>query len=501
MAALLVGLAGVLAAGPAAGFVPSNVTDDASRWQFTSAGSTGTSGNPVRLTWSLIPDGTPVRRVDNPSLTKPSDLIAKFDATFGAGPGGTDLTLRPWFTYFDQAFARWNELAGVTYTYEPRDSSLAHGSGTGVNGVRGDVRIGGIGMDGLAGTLAYNYFPKDGGDMALDTDDLGGILSNSANNYRLLRNVIMHEAGHGLGLDHSSSSDANFLMEASINGTFDGPQHDDLRGVHWYYGDVFEKAPAGRNETAALATPLGLLQPGAALAIGTAGSGTVVDPGETDFVSISNESDIDFFSFTVATPLSVSLSMTPRGATFTQGTTAFNTTTTSNLSLALFGSDGVTLLAESAAGAAGVIESITGFSLTQPGTYYARVRGPVTAAEQVAQFYQLDLAAASLLPPLIGDFNANGLVDAADYTLWRDQEGQSLTAYTGADHTGDGHVDAADYALWQTHYGESLSSLAVAVPEPSAFMMALMTMRFLAPSRRRNAMPKKAASPTRAHQR
>jgi hypothetical protein len=482
VAALVVGLAAALIAGPAAAFVPSNGTDDASRWQFTSAGSTGTSGNPVRLTWSIVPDGTAVRRVDNPSLTKPSDLISKFDQSFGAGPGGSDLTQRPWFTYFDQAFARWSELAGVTYTYEARDSSLAHGSGTGVNGIRGDVRIGGIGMDGLAGTLAYNYFPTDGGDMALDTDDLAGILTNSANNYRLLRNVIMHEAGHGLGLDHSSSSDANFLLEGAINATFDGPQHDDLRGIHWFYGDVFEKAPAGRNESAAFATPLGALQPNATLAIGTAGSGTVVGPDETDFVSISNESDIDFFSFTVDTPLSISLTMTPRGATFTQGATVFNTTTTSNLSLALFGSDGVTLLAESAAGAAGVVESINDFSLTQPGTYYARIRGPVTASEQVVQFYQLDLAAASLLPSLLGDFNSDGIVDAADYTLWRDQDGQSLPAYAGADHTGDGVVDGADFSLWQTNYGATLGSLSTAVPEPAAIVLALLAA--CAPRRR-----------------
>ncbi|TWT94763.1 Matrixin [Botrimarina colliarenosi] len=450
------------------GFVPAGGTDDASRWQLTAAGTTGQSGDPVRLTWSFVPDGTLVRRPENTANTAPSDFIATFDATFGAGPGGSDLTQRPWFTYFQQAFDRWSALSGVTYTYESHDSTLTHGAGVGLTNIRGDVRIGGIGMDGIGGTLAYNYFATDGGDMAIDTDDLAGLLADSSNNYRGLRNVIMHEAGHGLGLDHSSSGDANFLLEASIDTSFDGPQHDDLRGIHWLYGDVFEKAPAGRNETAALATPLGALQAGSMLAIGTSGSGSAIGPNETDFVSISNESDLDFFSFTVNTPVSLDLSLTPRGASYNQGGTPFNTLTTSDLSLALFASDGVTLLADSASNPAGVVESITDFALTQPGTYYARVRGPVTTAEQVVQFYRLDLAATDLIPALLGDFNADGVVDAGDYTLWRDESGSSVSPYSGADHTGDGQVTAADYSLWQAHYGETLGGGAASVPEPAA---------------------------------
>ena len=475
-------LAVAIAACPVAAFVPAEVTAAASRWQILASGVPGLPGDPIRITWSFVPDATAVRRADNPAATKSSDLIAKFDAAFGAGPGGSDLTQRPWFTYFNQAFSRWSELSGVTYVYEPHDTAQLHGSGIGSIGLRGDVRIGGIGMDGVGGTLAYNYFASDGGDMAIDTDDLAGILTNSANDYRLLRNVIMHEAGHGLGLDHATSSNANFLLEPTIDSSIDGPQHDDLRGIHWFYGDVFEKAPAGRNETAALATPLGSLAIGSPLAIGTGGVGSAIGATETDFVSIANENDTDFFSFTIAQPTRLSMSMTPRGATYNQGATTFVTTTTNNLSLSLFASDGVTLLAEASAGAAGAVESIADFALAQAGTYFARVRGPVGTTGQVVQFYELDLAASSLTPSLLGDFNSDGVVNAADYSLWRDHQGQSVAPYTSADHTGDGLVNSADYALWKSHYGQTLGSLALAVPEPAALMLALLAM--FAPRRR-----------------
>jgi predicted outer membrane repeat protein len=59
---------------------------------------------------------------------------------------------------------------------------------------------------------------------------------------------------------------------------------------------------------------------------------------------------------------------------------------------------------------------------------------------------------------LLGDYNHNGVVDAADYTVWRDTFSGHITAFTGADGSGNGIVDAADYALWKTHFGEKLTA-------------------------------------------
>ena len=473
-----------LASGPpgACAFVPAGTDADDSRWQTTSAGSTGDAGDPITLTWSFIPDGTDVRRPENTLLQDPSDLIADFDAAFGAGPGGSDLTQRPWFTFFEQSFDRLSELMGVTYLYEPNDNTQDHGVGSGITGFRGDIRIGGIGMDGSGGTLAYNYFPSGGGDMALDTDDLAGFFTDSTNNYRVLRNTIMHEAGHGLGLEHSTSGNADFLMEAAINESFDGPQHDDLRGFHWLYGDALEKN--GRNETAATATDLGALSVGGSLSIGAGGTGASIGANETDFVSIANGDDDDYFAFTISEAVRLDAVMTPRGASYNQGAAAFDTTSTNDLFLTIYDTDGTTPLIEEAIGGPGVAETVTGFALDTAGTYYARVRSVDLSLGLVVQFYQLDLSAVSLVPELLGDFNSDGLVDAADYTVWRDTEGSNVGPYTGADHNGDGLVNAADYNLWSNHYGDTLGA-AVAVPEPGPLAASvLLTLLFAAHPKR-----------------
>jgi hypothetical protein len=93
---------------------------------------------------------------------------------------------------------------------------------------------------------------------------------------------------------------------------------------------------------------------------------------------------------------------------------------------------------------------------------------------------------------LPGDYNQNGVVDAADYTVWRDtlgQVGESLVA------DGDDSlvIDAGDYDVWKAHYGEHAGSGAsaganVAAAEPATLSMLLigiMTLfcrgRFLAP--------------------
>ncbi len=90
---------------------------------------------------------------------------------------------------------------------------------------------------------------------------------------------------------------------------------------------------------------------------------------------------------------------------------------------------------------------------------------------------------------LPGDFNADGSVDAADYTIWRDNLGAiDETALNGAGN-GSGGVDAADYDLWAQFFGTTIpasSSSAVSVPEPSGFaMLILMTSMILLISNRK----------------
>ena len=75
-------------------------------------------------------------------------------------------------------------------------------------------------------------------------------------------------------------------------------------------------------------------------------------------------------------------------------------------------------------------------------------------------------------PPLDGDFNNDGYINAADYTIWRDKLGR-----TGSDIYGDGNrdgiVDALDYQLWANTYqltNQLPVATSVSVPEPSSFV-------------------------------
>lgn len=77
-----------------------------------------------------------------------------------------------------------------------------------------------------------------------------------------------------------------------------------------------------------------------------------------------------------------------------------------------------------------------------------------------------------------GDYNNNGFVDAADYTIWRDTLGDTVTALSGADGDGDGEIGPGDYNLWVSNFGNTTIGPAVArsIPEPSTMLLALFAM-------------------------
>lgn len=81
-----------------------------------------------------------------------------------------------------------------------------------------------------------------------------------------------------------------------------------------------------------------------------------------------------------------------------------------------------------------------------------------------------------------GDFNLDGTVDAADYTLWRNSLGATGPGLL-ADANGDEMVDQEDYLLWKSSFGTShfmapaagvlQLALAHSVPEPKSLLLAL----------------------------
>jgi hypothetical protein len=88
-----------------------------------------------------------------------------------------------------------------------------------------------------------------------------------------------------------------------------------------------------------------------------------------------------------------------------------------------------------------------------------------------------------------GDYNDDGMVDAADYVVWRKASGQSATYFSGADGDGSGTVNELDYALWRGRFGGrdgNVAPSAAAVLEPSmvALLLPACCSIFLAAARR-----------------
>jgi hypothetical protein len=81
---------------------------------------------------------------------------------------------------------------------------------------------------------------------------------------------------------------------------------------------------------------------------------------------------------------------------------------------------------------------------------------------------------------LPGDFNNDGRVDAADYTVWRDNLGAADES--GINNNGDGGgVTASDYTFWRARFGNTAGSGSgslspAAVPEPSSLGILILAM-------------------------
>lgn len=60
---------------------------------------------------------------------------------------------------------------------------------------------------------------------------------------------------------------------------------------------------------------------------------------------------------------------------------------------------------------------------------------------------------ADICTRLMGDWNCDGTVDNADWTLWADNYGRNDGAWEHGDGNGDHVVDNADWTLWADNYG------------------------------------------------
>ena len=85
-----------------------------------------------------------------------------------------------------------------------------------------------------------------------------------------------------------------------------------------------------------------------------------------------------------------------------------------------------------------------------------------------------------------GDYNNDGTVNAADYTVWRDHLGQAFQLTNEGPGQTPGNVTIDDYNFWKAHFGENAGSGALApsaVPEPSSVLLAAIVWTICAWSR------------------
>lgn len=119
----------------------------------------------------------------------------------------------------------------------------------------------------------------------------------------------------------------------------------------------------------------------------------------------------------------------------------------------------------------------------------ADANGDRVVDEADFRLWRANYNAGQPLTGLAGDFNQDGVVDAADYTVWR--RSLSDPSDFSADANSDGFVDARDYRIWRAAYGNTLAAQSeaeqVRVPEPTTgLLVVIAAMLTCGIHRRRN---------------
>lgn len=95
------------------------------------------------------------------------------------------------------------------------------------------------------------------------------------------------------------------------------------------------------------------------------------------------------------------------------------------------------------------VRTVNGISDQGDGTFLITLDAPLA----IRHYGHVETyGAAAVLP---GDFNADGTVDAADYTVWRDNLGRAGEDMLLGAGDRSGRVDRGDYDLWKQNYGQT----------------------------------------------
>ncbi len=348
------------------------------RWQGTALNPGGASqGDPTILTYSFPADGVTVPNGVGEG-NGPNNLNSWLDGIYG--------NRATWRALYDQIFARWGELSGNTYILEPNDDNVTLFNSPGLAGVRGDLRMAAKTIDGNSGILAYNFFPQNG-DMVLDSAD--NFYNQLGGNSLRLRNILLHEHGHGMGQLHVCPL-GDILMNPFINTSFDGPQLDDVLNAQRHYGDPLEP-----NDSIGQATDLGSVGVGGSLNVGGTGPS---NPGRVDFMSVDDNSDRDFYRINLTGNGAIEATVSPVGFTYLEGPQTQQCNTGSSYSPQQFGDLRIFIYNSAGQIIASADDTNAGSAETvgvnaMAGVYYVEIRN---SGENTIQAYSLDV---DITPP------------------------------------------------------------------------------------------------------
>jgi autotransporter-associated beta strand protein/T5SS/PEP-CTERM-associated repeat protein len=368
-------------------------------------------------------------------------------------------------------------IQGSGTTYEATADFVAGLSGTGIvvleNG--GKLSIGG-------GALPLRIGVNTGsvGQLFLYGD--GPILQASG---------VEFGAGDGAGVTFHETGDLSFSVPISGDGSvFAEAGTTTLSGTHTYTGTTTVSAgtlivagnvsssPTTVNGGALLVTGTvgssATVNSGGTLGgIGTTGgvmvhSGGVLSPGLTVGTLNTGSLSLDagaISSFELATPGVVGMDINDlvavTGSLVLNGQVAITPLTG-------FGAGTYTLFTYTTIGANLGLSFQPAFLTAHPGSTITldsantRVLANITAAK------------------LAGDYNDNGILDAADYTVWRDHLGQSF-ALANRSSANTGPINAADYDVWKSNFGNHAGSgsgteTIATVPEPTTLVLLMFAV-------------------------